>query len=262
MPDNDTTTPPEPEIIPAVEPVAVEPAAAEPHPLDPGGKRFNEVYRDMREATRRADALEAEVNALKAKAAPPAAAQTFYTPGQLQTMVDAGQVTPALMAAQLAWQQGQQVKAEVRQEMQIEGRITAAKREVSEYVAKLPKLLDETSPEFRRAHQAAIDVAEDMGLKLDDPRVQRRALREAFGQLDRVTAVQRTNAQAASNADTYVETGGGGGGQTNTVAADPLKSVPGVYLEHWKQLGYTREQMIEEAQYITPRAARKLAGLV
>ena len=260
MPDQDPTTPatvtePEPELI---EPVVTEPA--EPHPLDPGGKRFNEVYRGMQDANRRADALEAEIAALKAKAAP-SAQPTMYTPQQLQAMVDAGQVTPALMAAQLAWQSGQQVKAEVRQEMQAETRITAAKREVQDYVTKLPKLLDETSDEFRRAHRAAMDVADELGLPLADPRVQRRALREAFGTLDRVTTVQKTAEQVRQNADTYVETGGGGGGSNQKPAPDPLKNVPKVYMQHWHSLGYTREQMIDEAKYITPRNAKKLADL-
>jgi len=48
--------------------------------------------------------------------------------------------------------------------------------------------------------------------------------------------------------------GGGNGGDGGK--PDPLKHVPKAQVDHWKALGYTRDQMIAEAPYVKARPAR------
>lgn len=223
------------------------------HPLEPGGERFSAVYKDMKDSQREAAALREENARLKAERAkaPTPAAEKFYTHQELQKMADAGQITPAQASAQLAWQERQLAKREIRTELQQERRNETALGEVQQYMRALPKLRDVTSTEYVKVRTAAEEIAAEMDLDITDPRVQRRALRESFGTLDKVTATAKTREFARQNADTHAETGRGGGSE-DTQKKDPLKGVPSHYLEHWKRRGYSREQMIEEAKWIRP----------
>ena len=172
----------------------------------------------------------------------------FYTQDQLQKFVDEGKISLAQMSGQLALQAKELAKQEMRAELAQTSRVTSAQAEINEYISKLPKLNDTASPEFQKVTRVAWEIAGELGLDVKDARVQKRALREAFGPLDRITSAERTREYDRRHADTHTETGGGGG--TRQTQADPLKTVEPARIEFWKSRGYTREQMIEEARFI------------
>ena len=250
MADEPVATP-EPEAQPNPDP-APEP---EPHPLEPGGKRFEAVYADMKEARRAADAAMAEVTRLRAEQEAakqqPRQAPQFYTREQLEAAVAAGQISAVQAADQLAWQRQQETQKNIERQQAEFTKRQAATAEVNTYIQKIPALADTASPEFQRVTRAAWDVAEDMGLPVTDPRVQRRALRETFGAPDHLTAVRTTREFTRTNADTHTETAPGA--STAPPSKDPLKAVPAYIMEHWKRRGYSKEEMLAELPYVKAR---------
>jgi hypothetical protein len=145
----------------------------------------------------------------------------------------------------------------MRQEFGLIQRNQAAGDEVKKYVAAIPKLADTASEEFRRVDKINREIAEEMGLPVEDPRSQRRALQIAFGSLDKLTKTKVNTESDRVNAETYVETGAGGK-VTGKPSADPLKNIPETYKQHWARLGYTQKQMEEEAKYIRPTPRGKV----
>ena len=239
-------------------PPVSETPAPDPHPLEPGGRRFEEVYARMKDAERRAQEqaervarLEGQVSVAQRPAQPQ---QQFYSVEVIQAAIDRGQITPAAGAQQLAWQQtqiaGQQYAAQAR----IQEQIKTALAEVRQYMDKIPALNDSGSPEITKVANAARDIAEEMGLTMDDPRVQRRALRETFSTLDRVTARAKTQEADRQSRVPHAESGGGGGAAlVVTNGDDPLKGVDPKQLAYWKRLNYTPAKMAEEAKYYRNR---------
>ena len=132
-------------------------------------------------------------------------------------------------------------------------RLQSAKTEVDQYVTKMPTLRDTTSPDFQRVSEEAYRLSDDMNLPVTDLRVQRAALRAAFGSLERVTNSQHTRQQSRNDSIPHVETRAGGVGSSPRGTApsnDPLKDVDPTYIAFWERKGYSREQMLDEAQYI------------
>lgn len=243
--------------VPVVEPGEGAPAAAEPtpvHPLEPGGERFEQVYARMRTAEADRDAYRRQLETRPAPATPPAAPQT-YTPQQLQTMVDAAQITPAQMAAQLVIQGKAEAKAEMRQEWQTQQRSGRANDEVREYLKRAPALMNPSSAEFAKVSSAAWEIADELGLEVQDPRVQRRALREVMGALDKVPTVS-TRAPAP-----YAETQSGGGSSTQRPAESIFKGIPEWQLAYWRTQGYSQKDMEAEAKVFHDRAARGVGSI-
>ncbi len=258
MADEEVITPTEtPTETPPAEPeTPAEVNEPEPHPLDPGGKRFAEVYGEMKEARRDAqDARErlARIEGQLAAKPQPKPAQ-IYTSAQLQAAVDTGKITPAQMSDQLAWQRAREAEINIERRLEDKQRNSAALNEINQYVDKIPALMQSNSPEFRKVAAIANEIASEMGRNVDDPLVQKRALREAMGSLEQISKV-RSIVGASRNADTGTETRSGGG-QSTTTTSDPLKDVPQMYKDHWNKLGYTKEQMLSEAKFIKPRRTR------
>ena len=247
--DGATAQTPPPESPPAA-PVT---DAARPHPLEPGGERYEQVWARMRQAER--DAEEARMRADTAErkvAQPPAPAVTFYTPDQLQTAVDQGRITATQASAQLALQAKEQAKTELRGELQYETRRTEAAREVDQFIAKKPSLMDSGSDEFRRVAALARDVAADTGMAMTDPRVQRQALRQAYGSLDRLATDARTTAHTRTHADLHAETGRGGGAVPPSATPAPLKNVPQWWIDYWRPRVADDKELAERAKYYRP----------
>src|SRR3990167_2360910 len=247
--DGATAQTPPPESPPAA-PVT---DAARPHPLEPGGERYEQVWARMRQAER--DAEEARMRADTAErkvAQPPAPAVTFYTPDQLQAAVDQGRITATQASAQLALQAKEQAKTELRGELQYETRRTEAAREVDQFIAKKPSLMDSGSDEFRRVAALARDVAADTGMAMTDPRVQRQALRQAYGSLDRLATDARTTAHTRTHADLHAETGRGGGAVSPSATPAPLKNVPQWWIDYWRPRVADDKELAERAKYYRP----------
>lgn len=246
---------------PAVEPpesVPTPEAEKKPHPLEPGGPRFDEVYGRMKRAE--SDVVEmrerlARLEGQREGAKPAAPAPQFYSAVQLQAMVDAGQIQRVQMDEQLTWQAKELAKREMRQEWTVEQRQMTAQKTVETYLEKLPALHDQTSEEFRRVARAAREIAEEFGADVRDARVQRLALQRSFGDLDRLTRVEKNRDYQRDRADLHVEQGGGGGGREPS--KDPLKDVPPAQMAYWTKLGYSRDQMLKEAPYVLQRLASR-----
>ena len=246
MADETETTTETPE-SPATEAVTEE----RTHPLAPGGVRFEEVVREKNEWKAQTADLRARLATLEnPPRQEPAKAPTFYTAEQLQQAVDAGQITHAKMADQLAWQRAESMRQQVVTETQLNQKRASATAEITQYTDRVPALADSTSPEFLRAARAAAEIADDMGWDIRDPRVQRQALRQTFGSLDRLAASDKTREYDRQHADTAMETRGGGRG--TPPKPDPFAVVPKPLMDEWKRLGYTPEQMKEELKYVDP----------
>jgi len=219
------------------------------HPLEPGGVRFEDVVREKNELKAEAAALRAQLaRQQEAPKEPPAPKPQFYTAEQLQQAVDAGRISPAQMADQLAWQRAEQARLQTVNDLDLRQKRASATTEVNQYLDRIPALADPSSKEFLKASRIASEIAEEMGWDVRDPRVQRQALRQAFGTLDRLADATKTREYAREHADTTVETRGGGG--RVPPKADPFKDVPQPLKDHWDRLGYSVEQRKAELPYV------------
>lgn len=251
MADEPVVEPVEPVVEPAVEP--------EVHPLEEGGRRFNEVYARMKaaeEREREKDARLARLEGMAQVAQRPQVQQQVYTPEQLQVLVDQGRVTPMAAANYLAQQHAQQAAMQTTsaaiQLQQLNAKVTQAANEVNAFIDKVPSLRDTQSAEFQKVSQVAYQTAEDMGLPVTDFRVQRAALRQVYGSIERIASNGAARETARSASVPHTETGVGG---TNRPAAskgdDALKGISQKYIDFWTKKGYSRERMVEEAKYVT-----------
>lgn len=230
------------------------------HPLEEGGVRFNEIYARMKAAEDRERAKDERLARLEGQAQalrqPPLQQPTVYTPQQLQQAVDQGLVTPMVAADILARQNAEtaaiRTVAQAEQLRQANDRLKSAGTEVNQYMDRIPSLRDTNSPEFRRVADAAYRISDDMGLPVTDLRVQRVALREVYGSLDRMANTSQEREASRRASLPHVETSLGG---TRPMGAPQSadawkKDIPQVHLDHWKRRGYTDDQMKEEAKYI------------
>jgi exonuclease VII large subunit len=208
--------------------------------------------------------LEAENAAMRQQRQPQPQQPVYVDPNQLQALVDQGRITP-MQAADILSKQNAQVAAvqTTQQAVQMQAlaqKLQAASTEVNQYIDKMPTLRDTTSAEFARVRDEAYRLSEDMGLPVQDLRVQRAALRATFGSLDRLASAQHVKQQSREASLPHVETRTGAAPQrpASGAADEALKGVPQAYLDYWTKKGYTRAQMIEEAQYVT-REPRTIA---
>jgi hypothetical protein len=256
VPETETATP-ETQEATAPAPETVQP--------DPQEQRLDRIVAQrLGKYAARTQAAEQEVRELRdelmrtqgriqQQAPPPPPKPVTYSPQQLQALVDQGQITPAIMADQLAWQRAEQGKVETLTTWNQQQRVQSALGEVNQYIGKMPALTNTGSPEFGKVARAAAEIAEEMSLPIQDPRVQRRALRETFGSLDSLTRTQGATEFNRTHADTHAESGSGGGRQT-TKAPDPLAGIPKAQVDFWRSKNYSQKMMEEEAKFYRARS--------
>jgi len=216
--------------------------------------RTREAEARVTEYAERLARLEGRTEALTPKPAAAPAQQT-YSPEQLQAAVDQGRITPAQMADQIAWQRQQQGKTEILATLRQDQRTQTALTEVNQYIAKMPALSSTSSAEFRKVAAAAQDIADEMGLNIQDARVQRRALRETFGTLDKIAEVRSAREFDRDNADTHAASGSGGG-RTEPKKQDKLAGIPADQIAFWKSKNYSQKAMEDEAVFYRSRQRR------
>lgn len=254
---------------PVVEPQVEAPAepqveTPEPHPLEEGGVRFNEVYARMkaaeereREKDQRIARLEGQFQAIQR---PPQPQQQFtveQVADFLQQKVDRGEMTPMRAAAELSGFRAQQISQQnLLQAEQIRSMAAVqneALAEVNRYIEKVPALNDPSSAEFRKAQDAANRVSRRLGLPVTDFRVQQTALESVYGSVDKIAQQGQQRQQARDASLPHVETGGGRtvAPQQNGKQETGLEGVSPKYIEYWKKRGYSHEQMVQEAKYVT-----------
>ena len=249
-----------PEEVVTPEPEVVTP---EPHPLEEGGVRFNEVYRQMKEERDARQRAEAEAAALRTQYRQPAQPQQFTSEqiaSYLQTQVDQGQITP--MAAANALSQFNARKAATETAMQVEGyrvqanKLQAAGAEVNAYMDRVPALRDTNSADFAKVRDAAYEASEDMGLPVTDLRVQRVALKQVYGSLSKMAKVEGDREQSRRASLPHTETATNGGQRVPAKGGDTAwkEGIPDKQMKYWKERGYTEQQMKDEARYVKRRA--------
>lgn len=217
--------------------------------------RTREAENQVKEYAERLARLEGQASVLARPAQAPPPPQQTYTPQQLQELVDQGRITPALMADQIAYQRQQQGNQELLKTLAQQRRTEAAMGEVNQYITKMPALSQTTSAEFRKVAAAAHEIADEMGLPIQDARVQRRALRETFGSLDKLAEVGKAREFDRENADTHAASGSGGG-RTEPRVKDKLAGIPPEQIAFWKAKNYSQKMMEDEAVFFRQRRAR------
>ena len=243
---------------PVVEAPVIEAPEVEIHPLEPGGKRFQEVYGDWRKEQGARERAEAELAALRTQMQPRQPIQ--YTSEQiatyLQTQVDQGAITPMAAANALSQFNAQRAAnataIQVEQARTVATKMQAAGSEVNAFIDRVPALKDTSSADFKRVSDAAYSASDDMGLPVSDLRVQRRALREVYGSLDKLAKSEGERESSRRASLPHVETTPGGTRGAQPVKGDDAwkKDVPAEYLKFWEKRGYSEEQMKAEAKYV------------
>ena len=263
MADEPVVEPIEPVVEPGVEPIE---QPEPPHPLAPGGPRFEEVYRQMKEERDARIRAEADAAALRQQMQPRQQQSAYVTPDQLQALIDRGQITPMQATDFLSKQNAQlaatQTTTAAIQMTQLNAKVQAAATEVNQFIEKMPTLRNTASPEFQKVADAAYALSDDMNLPVTDFRVQRAALRQVYGSLDRVAGGDRARQQTRDASLPHVESGVSGGRTVSKPAGgdEALKGVSQHYIDFWTKRGYTKEQMIEEAKYVTKEPRQMKIG--
>jgi hypothetical protein len=153
---------------------------------------------------------------------------------QLQAWVDGGQITQSDMDREIARQDREAIKAELRteltQEFSTREQLKTIKSQFDAYVKSRPDVKAEGT-EDRRRFQEEFQALIDLGQPAD-MRTEVVAMRAAFGSLDRV---QETTRQRR---ETHAETGGAGSGPAGGSTKEPWHKdlTPGQIALYQKQL--------------------------
>jgi len=135
---------------------------------------------------------------------------------QLQSAVDAGQITESQRDEELARQLRESLRDELIQELDHKNTVSAQKKELQAefdaYVAARPDLKVDGSEDLKRV-QAEISEMKKRGLD-QDLRTEVLAMKMVFGSLDRVKETTR------SRRESHKETGGGSDRSTSTKTSD------------------------------------------
>ena len=258
----------EPTETPTDTPVAETPPSETPasaaHPLEAGGVRFEEVVKQKNEARDQADFWKRQYETIAAKPPPTAPTPTpkrYYTAQEVDQAVTAGQISIGQAADLLASQRVEQGREVYRREAQQERILSEAQAEVSQYLERLPVLGRTDSAEFVRVARTAHEIAAELGLAVQDARVQRRACRETFGSLDRLKATAAVREGARRESDTHVEAGVGAGSTPAHVGKDEekLRDIPPALKAHWDKMRYDTKKRLDELPYVDVARWKRLA---
>jgi hypothetical protein len=233
-------------------------AAPEPHPLEPGGKRFNQIYARAKAAEEAAANLKIEMarleERLKAREEVPTEnRQTIEQ--QLEAKVEAGEISQfaalRMLAEHYASKKVESSQKVLSEADKAERALTEAKIEIQKYITAAPSLADlshERADDVRTAYNKLVG----RGYKQDQT-TELLALEQVFGSPERLKKSRNPSDRSGAPV-----TSGGGGIATTPKAKTGLEHVPARYVEYWKSRNYTQEQMLQEAKYLSPeQLARK-----
>lgn len=237
------------------------------HPLEPGGKRFNQVYARAKDAEtkyhaerERAARLEGELDALRkqpATAAQPAT-PARYTGTQLQSFIDEGKITVgqalSYQEESLKLEAARLVDAKVEEKLSTATRQSTVQREVSRYQEAIP---DITVPgtEARQKLEREYAYLVSMGYDAKDPKTEVLAARAAFGDPDLIK--QRQAARTITTGrDTMQDIAANG--KPKPSEKDPLKDLSSSQRQHYQRMidkgvynGWA--EVKEELAFVPPR---------
>ena len=196
---------PEDDAEPLLEPVVEDEPAPEPkvHPLAPKGRRFEQVYAQGKQAQREAQELrerllaaETKIELLSgSKKAEPA--ETEYSWPQLEEFIAQGKITRGEAEAHreeiIARRVANKVKGDYGQELRQTTRTEALSKNINDYVAVVPAILQEDSADRQRLDEELDWLASVQGVdssKISDSErkaLQLTALRNVYGPIDSLT---------------------------------------------------------------------------
>ena len=249
----DAAAPP-PEETPALE-------TPKPHPLQPGGVRFEEVYGRWKTAEGRAQELERQLEAERTARpqTPPPRAPSLQ---EIQAAHERGEIDAVRAADLVADTRARESETRILAALAQREQTQTASTEIRAYVDRVPALGDTGSAEFRRVRDAAVEIAAEMRRPMSDPLVQRRALREVLGSVEKLTARRDASEFDRRTADAGVEMGGMGAGPTNRPGArqDPLTIIQKVdpnQWAFWEKYGVPMADRKLEAPYVEARLRKR-----
>lgn len=182
-----------------VDPNVTEPGTRLPHPLAPGGKRFEQIYAQSKQAQRENTELKDRLSAAEARIAALAnpnqnATKSEYSWAELETLISQGRITRADAEAHREDIRTKQIAKQVREEFRNETRTETREQQLDasmgDYFRAVPAALVETSPERARLEEEFDFLASINGVDSNKVEgVQRKALqlnalRNVFGTLD------------------------------------------------------------------------------
>ena len=270
---NEASTAPEPTETPtATESSPVESASVDESASDqgePGGSSPQEIrarkeYRARRGVEKQLESeriervrLEERLRTLEEVRTqqPVAPPEKIFTPAEVQTAIDAGQVTMADGMAYLAKIEARRVIDQERQAAAALKPFERAATEVTEYMTHLPWTKDQNSSEFQEVKRVYQSLVQDYGFA-NDIRTQRIALERVAGSLDKLK--QRSQAatqtrQARVDA-AHSETPAGG---SIPVKGDDISKAPEHMRRVWDATNLTPAQRAKEWGYHQKTQARK-----
>lgn len=217
----------------------------EKHPLEPGGKRFNQVYARAKDAEskyqqerERAARLEGELEAMKRQ--PPAtkaeSAPARYTEAQLQAFVDEGKITTgqalAYQAETLRTETKQMVDQKIQDTLSSVTKQSSLQKEVERYRKVIPDI-DTPGTEARQKLEKEFTYLVNMGYDLKDPKTEILAARAAFG--DPAVLEAKHNARTlVQGRDTMQDIPASG--RPKPAEKDPLKTLTPAQKTHYERM--------------------------
>lgn len=176
-----------------------QPKTAGVHPLQPGGRRFEQVYAQGKQAQREAEDLKARLEAAETKLEElknPKQEKQEYSWAELETFIQQGKITRADAEAHreevMERKLTKKVKGEFESDTRQANRDLTLTQTLQEYVAVVPAIAVENSPDRVRLDEEFDFIASAQGL--DPSKVspsQRRslqvlALRAVYGPIDSI----------------------------------------------------------------------------
>lgn len=215
------------------------------HPLEPGGKRFNQVYARAKDAEarlqserERAARLEGELEALKRTPAKPETATTppRYTAAQLQAMLDEGKATVGQVFAYqeetLKQELQAQVEKKVSETLSTHQRGNTVQQEIQEYRSLVPEALQAGTPENQRLVRE-MNYLVSLGHDGNDQRTALIAARAAFGDPESLKTKRAAKA-IPTGRDTMQDTTASG--KPKPSEKDPLKDLTARQRQHYQHM--------------------------
>ncbi len=245
----------------------------EPIVPDPTAAALAETARLREHAAR----LEGEIAALRA--APPPKSTSGAAPrnpadmsvaeldemaATVQAEIDAGSVTPGAGLRALGRIEAHRLDRERQAREATERPIRTATKKLDEYISRYPDLKQTGSDLLTKVRRELNGVTEEFGFDITDPRAQLIAVERVVGG----HKMGGTDASEIARRKTPVGgTGGGAGGEGggDVRKPDPLKEIEKLYpdqIRHWERIGYSRQEMLDEAPYVLARRGTRPTRVV
>lgn len=214
------------------------------HPLEPGGKRFNQVYARAKDAElkyhaerERAARLEGELEALKRQPVTPAQpVEKRYTPAQLQAFVDEGKITVGQVLAYqeetIRQEMERKLDAKLTEKLAGASQQTTLQREINKYRESIPEVEQPGTPERTKLEQEFTYLIQ-LGYDKNDPRTELMAARAAFGDPD--LAKQKRQAKSITTPRETIQDIASNG-SPKPAEKDPLKQLTSEQRKHYQRM--------------------------